>query len=312
MLSGTGNSIASGRLSYTLGLQGPSITVDTACSSSLVALHLGCQSLRQGESTMTLVAGVNLILTPENTITYCKSSMMAADGRCKTFDAAADGFVQGEGCGVVVLKRLSAALADGDRVLAVIRGTAVNQDGPSSGLTAPHGPSQEAVIREALANGGVAPAEVQYVEAHGTGTSLGDPIEVQAMAEALREGRAPDRPILIGSVKTNIGHLEAAAGIAGLIKVVMALQHKEIPPHLHCKTPNPYIPWAELPVKVATELTPWVAENGKRIAGISSFGFSGTNAHAVVEEAPALDLRSKQERTGRSICSRSRPRTRPR
>ena len=186
--SGTAYSIASGRLSYILGLQGPSITVDTACSSSLVALHLACQSLRDGESAMALAAGVNLILSPENTITYCKASMMAADGRCKTFDAAADGFVQGEGCGVVVLKRLSAAVADGDRILAVIRGSAVNQDGPSSGLTAPHGPSQEAVIREALANGGVKPAEVQYVEAHGTGTSLGDPIEVQALAAALRRG----------------------------------------------------------------------------------------------------------------------------
>jgi acyl transferase domain-containing protein/NADPH:quinone reductase-like Zn-dependent oxidoreductase/NAD(P)-dependent dehydrogenase (short-subunit alcohol dehydrogenase family)/SAM-dependent methyltransferase len=288
-ISGTANSIASGRLSYILGLQGPSITVDTACSSSLVALHLGCQSLRSGECAMTLVAGVNLILSPENTITYCKCSMMAADGRCKTFDDSADGFVQGEGCGVVVLKRLTAAVADGNRILAVIRGTAVNQDGPSSGLTAPHGPSQVAVIREALANSGVNPSEVQYVEAHGTGTSLGDPIEVQAIGAALRKGRAPDQPVLIGSVKTNIGHLEAAAGIAGLIKVVLALQHKEIPAHLHCKTLNSYIPWSELPVKVATEHTAWVASDGKRIAGVSSFGFSGTNAHAILEEAPALN-----------------------
>ena len=179
--------------------------------------------------------------------------MMAADGRCKTFAAGADGFVQGEGCGVVVLKRLSAAVAAGDRILAVIRGSAVNQDGPSSGLTAPHGPSQEAVIRQALASGGVKPAEVQYVEAHGTGTSLGDPIEVQALGAALGEGRAPDEPLLIGSVKTNIGHLEAAAGIAGLIKIVLALQHEEIPAHLHCQTLNPYVPWSELPIKVTTE-----------------------------------------------------------
>ena len=214
---------------------------------------------------------------------------MAADGRCKTFDAAADGFVQGEGCGVVVLKRLSDAIADGDRILAVIRGTAINQDGASSGLTAPNGPSQEAVIREALANGGVKPAEVQYVEAHGTGTSLGDPIEVQALGAVLGEGRSPDEPLLIGSVKTNIGHLEAAAGIAGLIKVVLALQHKEIPAHLHLMTPNPYIPWSELPIKVATEHRPWPAGTGNRIAGLSAFGFSGTNAHVVVEEAPPLE-----------------------
>ena len=288
-MSGTANSIASGRLSYILGLQGPSITVDTACSSSLVALHLACQSLRDGESTMALAAGVNLILSPENTVAYCKSSMMAADGRCKTFAAGADGFVQGEGCGVVVLKRLSAAVADGDRILAVIRGSAVNQDGPSSGLTAPHGPSQEAVIRQALASGGVKPAEVQYVEAHGTGTSLGDPIEVQALGAALAEGRAPDEPLLIGSVKTNIGHLEAAAGIAGLIKIVLALLHEEIPAHLHCETLNPYVPWAELPIKVTTERRSWPAGKRKRIAGLSSFGFSGTNAHVVVEEAPALE-----------------------
>ena len=286
--SGTASSIASGRLSYILGLQGPSITIDTACSSSLVAVHLACQSLRAGETAMALAAGVNLILSPENTIAYCKSSMMAADGRCKTFDAAADGFVQGEGCGVVVLKRLSAAVAAGDRVLAVIRGSAVNQDGPSSGLTAPHGPSQEAVIREALASGGVKPSEVQYVEAHGTGTSLGDPIELQALAAALSEGRSPQDPLLIGSVKTNVGHLEAAAGIAGLIKVALALQYKEIPAHLHFKTPNPYVPWSELPIKVAIEHRFWPAGKGKRIAGLSSFGFSGTNAHVVVEEAPAL------------------------
>ena len=296
-MSGTANSIASGRLSYILGLQGPSITVDTACSSSLVALHLACQSLRDGESTMALAAGVNLILSPENTVAYCKSSMMAADGRCKTFAAGADGFVQGEGCGVVVLKRLSVAVADGDRILAVIRGSAVNQDGPSSGLTAPHGPSQEAVIRQALASGGVKPAEVQYVEAHGTGTSLGDPIEVQALGAALAEGRAPDEPLLIGSVKTNIGHLEAAAGIAGLIKIVLALQHEEIPAHLHCETLNPYVPWPELSIKVTTERRSWPACKRKRIAGLSSFGFSGTNAHVVVEEAPALDpIEAKTDR----------------
>jgi acyl transferase domain-containing protein/NADPH:quinone reductase-like Zn-dependent oxidoreductase/SAM-dependent methyltransferase len=284
----TGNaySTASGRLSYFLGLQGPSITLDTACSSSLVAVHLACQSLRTRESDLTLVGAANLILSPENTILFSQSSMLAADGRCKTFDADADGFVQGEGCGVVVLKRLSDALAANDRILALIRGSALNQDGPSSGLTAPNGPSQEAVILEALENAGLEPSQISYVEAHGTGTSLGDPIEVQALGRVLCQGRSKERPLLIGTVKTNLGHLEGAAGIAGLIKVVLALQHKEIPPSLHFRNPNPYVSWDRLPIEVATERIPWVAVNGPRIAGVSAFGFSGTNAHVLVEEAP--------------------------
>ncbi|MBI3243488.1 MAG: SDR family NAD(P)-dependent oxidoreductase [Chloroflexi bacterium] len=281
--SGIAHSIASGRLSYVLGLQGPSLSVDTACSSALTAVHLATQSLRAGESRLALAGGVNLMLSPELTVTFSKYHMMSADGRCKTFDAEADGFVRGEGCAVIVLKRLSDAIADGDNILALIRGTAANQDGPSSGLTAPNGPSQVAVIREALANGGVSPLDVSYVEAHGTGTSLGDPIEVQALGAALGEGRT--EPLMIGSVKTNFGHLEAVAGIAGLIKVVLALQHKEIPPHLHLKTPSPHIPWADLPITIPAELTPWT---GKRIAGVSSFGFSGTNVHIVLEEAPTL------------------------
>ncbi len=221
-----------------LGLHGPSISLDTACSSSLVAVHLAVQSLRQGECSLALAGGVNLILSPETTITLSKYQMLAPDGRCKFVDAGADGFVRGEGCGVVVLKRLSDALADGDRVLAVIRGSAVNQDGASSGLTAPNGPAQEAVIRAALANGGVAPHEVSYVEAHGTGTALGDPIEVQALGAVLGPGRAADQPLLVGSVKTNLGHLEAAAGVAGLIKVVLVLEHGEIPPSLHFSSPT--------------------------------------------------------------------------
>ena len=284
--SGNAYSIASGRLSYLLGLQGPSISVDTACSSSLVAVHLACQSLRNAECRMTLVGGVNLILSPEITIAYSQSSMLAADGRCKTFDAAADGFVQGEGCGVVVLKRLSDALADGDRILALIRGSALNQDGASSGLTAPSGPAQEAVIRDALANARLMPSQVVYVEAHGTGTPLGDPIEVQALGAVLGQGRSQEQPVYIGSVKTNLGHLEGAAGITGLMKVVLALQHKEIPPSLHFDKPNPYVPWDTLPVRVPTACIPWPATDGSRIAGVSSFGFSGTNAHVVLEEAP--------------------------
>ncbi len=284
LATGSSHSVASGRLSYFLGLQGPSISLDTACSSSLVGMHLACQSLRNRECNLALAGGVNLIIIPELLINFSKSRMMAANGRCKTFDAAADGFVRGEGAGLVALKRLSDAIAEGDNILAVIRGSALNQDGRSSGLTAPNGPSQQAVIRQALANAGVAPHEVSYVEAHGTGTSLGDPIEAQALGAALRDGRAPDSPVMIGSIKTNVGHLETAAGVAGLIKVVLALQHQEIPPHLHLKELSPHIAWKDLPVTVPTQRTPWAAQNGKRIAGVSSFGFSGTNAHVVVEE----------------------------
>ena len=236
---GNAFSVAAGRLSYFLGVHGPSMTVDTACSASLVAVHLACHSLRSGECTLALAAGVNLILSPEVNINFSKSRMLAPDGRCKTFDASADGYVRGEGCGVVVLKTLSAALADRNRILAVIRGSAVNQDGRSGGLTAPNGPAQEAVIRAALTAARVAPHEISYLEAHGTGTSLGDPIEVRAASAVLCKNRSRELPLAIGSIKTNIGHLEAAAGIAGLLKVVVALQKKQIPPHLHLKTKEP-------------------------------------------------------------------------
>jgi acyl transferase domain-containing protein len=285
---GTGNasSVASGRLSYFLGIHGPSLTIDTACSSSLVALHVACQGLRLGECDLALAGGVNLILTPEMNITFTKARMMAGDGKCKTFDASADGYVRGEGCAVIVLKRLSDAVADGDRILAVVRGTAVNQDGRSGGLTAPNGPAQEAVIRAAVQASGIDPTLVSYVEAHGTGTPLGDPIEVGALNGALCTGRHPLRPLMIGSVKTNLGHLEAAAGVAGIIKVVLALQRGEIPPHLHFTTGNPHIDWTAWPVSVPVEVTPWRPIDGRRIAGISSFGFSGTNAHAIIEGAP--------------------------
>ncbi len=285
--TGGAHSVASGRISYILGLQGPAVSVDTACSSSLVAIYMAVQSLRNGECRMALAGGVNVILAPEVTVTLSKANMMASDGRCKTFDASADGFVRSEGCGVVVLKRLSDALADGDQILAVIRGAAINQDGRSNGLTAPNGPSQVAVIREALADAGLEPHEVSYIETHGTGTSLGDPIEVQALGAALGKGRPAGRPLMIGSVKTNIGHLESAAGVAGLIKLVLSLQHREIPPHLHFNQPSPYIPWDELPVTVPTARTPWEVKDGRRIGGLSSFGFSGTNVHLIVEEAPA-------------------------
>lgn len=295
---GNAYSVAAGRLSYFLGIHGPALTVDTACSSSLVAVHLACASLRSGECTLALAAGVNLILSPEASINFSKSRMLAPDGRCKTFDAAADGYVRGEGCVVVVLKPLSAAVAARNRVLAVIRGTAVNQDGRSGGLTAPNGPAQEAVIREALKSAGVSPYEVSYLEAHGTGTSLGDPIEVRAAGAVLCQDRPADQPLAIGSIKTNVGHLEAAAGIAGLLKVVLAFQNKQIPPHLHLKNKNPYVEWDQLAIEIPTELTPWEPANGKRIAGLSSFGFGGTNAHIILEEPPVV---------AKSIASTNRP-----
>lgn len=285
--TGTSLNFAAGRLSYMLGLQGPSMAIDTACSSSLVAVHLACQSLRAHESDMTLAGGVNLMLSPEVSVALCKARMLAPDGRCKTFDAVADGYGRGEGCGIIVLKRLSDALAHGDTIYALIRGSAINQDGPSSGLTVPNAQAQQAVIREALANARVEPEQVSYVEVHGTGTSLGDPIELRALASALGQGRTGDEPLIVGSVKTNIGHLEAAAGVAGLVKVVLSLQHREIPPHLHLKHPSPHIDWDSVPVDIPRQRVPWRAIQGRRIAGLSSFGASGTNAHIVLEEAPA-------------------------
>ena len=287
----TGNlpNTAAGRVSYTLGLIGPSIAIDTACSSSLVAVHLACQSLRTGECDLTLAAGVNLMLSPDASIALSRAQMLSPDGRCKAFDAAANGYGRGEGCGVVVLKRLSAALRDKDHILAVIRASAVNQDGPSGGFTVPSGPSQEAIIRRTLDIANLQPADISYVEAHGTGTPLGDPIEVGALARALGPGRSPDDALLIGTVKTNIGHLESAAGIAGLIKVVLALQNCELPPLANFRKPNPHIPWNELPIRTVCERIAWPRSDKVRRAGVSSFGISGTNAHIIVEEAPALD-----------------------
>jgi acyl transferase domain-containing protein len=285
---GTGNApnAIGGRISYALGLQGPCVVVDTACSSSLVAVHLACQSLRNGECRLALAGGVNVILVPEITINFSRARMLARDGRCKTFDAAADGYVRGEGAAMVALKRVSDAVADNDRILAVIRGSAINQDGRSGGFTAPNELAQQAVIRRALASARLEPHDVTYVEAHGTGTSLGDPIEVQALAAVLGQQRASDNPLFLGSVKTNFGHLEAAAGVAGLVKVVLSLVHKQIPPHLHFKQPNPHAPLSSIPAVVPTALTEW-QPRGVRRAGVSSFGFTGMNAHVIVEEAPA-------------------------
>ena len=280
--SGMGMCFASGRLAFHLAARGPAMTVDTACSSSLVALHLAVQSLRLGELDLAVAGGVQLSLSPEITLYLARTGALAPDGHCKAFSAEADGYGRGEGCGVVILKRLSEAVADGDRVRAVIRGSAVNHDGPSGGLTVPAQPAQEQVVRSALQQAGVSASEVSYVECHGTGTALGDPIEVGALASVFG-GRA--RPLAIGSVKGNIGHLEAAAGIAGLIKVVLALEHGRIPAHLHCRELSRRIPWSEIPIEVATEARAW--PEGRRLAGVSSFGMSGTNAHVVVEAAPA-------------------------
>lgn len=287
-LSGTGNaaSIAANRISYQLGLLGPSMAVDTACSASLVSVHLACQALRTGEVDLALAGGVNVMLDPDMSVIFSQAGMMAADGRCKTFDARADGYVRGEGCGLVVLKRLSDALQDGDPIQAVIGGSAVNQSGRSNGLTAPSRVAQIAVVRRALAQAGVPPTQVGYIEAHGTGTALGDPIEIQGLAEVLgNDARAA--PCAVGSVKTNIGHLEAAAGIAGLIKTVLMVRHGEIVPHLHLQTLNPRLRKSGLPLVVRTERGPWQGTGVfGRVAGVSSFGFGGSNAHVVLHEAP--------------------------
>ncbi|WP_438010602.1 SDR family NAD(P)-dependent oxidoreductase [Sorangium sp. So ce321] len=277
-------SIISARVSYWLGLQGPSLAVNTACSSSLVAIHLACQSLRAGESTMALAGGVNLLIDPESTVAMTKFGAMAPDGRSKAFDARANGYVRGEGAGVVVLKPLRRALADGDPIRCLIRGSAVNNDGFSNGLTAPNPQAQEAVLRDAYRAAGVAPERVHYVEAHGTGTMLGDPIEAKAIGAVLGRARDDSRPLLIGSVKTNIGHLEAASGIAGLIKTVLSIQRRKIPPNLHFEQPNPYIPFAELRLAVPPRLLDWPHEDQAALAGVSSFGFGGTNCHVVLEE----------------------------
>ena len=259
--TGVATSVAAGRISFALGLQGPALSIDTACSSSLVGVHLACQSLRSGESEVALAGGVNLILGPWVTIYMSKARALSPTGRCRTFDASADGYVRGEGCGIVVLKRLSDAVAAGDSVLAVIRGSALNHDGRSGGLTVPNGQAQQALIAAALDDAGVEAKDVGYLEAHGTGTPLGDPIEMRAIDAAY--GRDRDAPLLVGSVKSNIGHLEAAAGVAGLIKVVLALQHGAIPAHLHFQEPSPHIDWDHVAARIPTELTAWPAGDAR-------------------------------------------------
>ncbi|MFI4955249.1 MAG: beta-ketoacyl synthase N-terminal-like domain-containing protein, partial [Gammaproteobacteria bacterium] len=303
---GTGNaaSTATGRISYTLGLKGPNLAIDTACSSSLVALHEGCMSLRNGESDVVLAGGVNVLLSPYLSIDFSQAHMLAADGHCKTFDKAADGYVRGEGCGIIVLKRLSDAMRDNDRILVVIKGSAVNQDGASSGLTVPNGPSQEAVIQRALQQAKLRPQDIDYIEAHGTGTSLGDPIEVNALSHVFKDRK---EPLIIGTVKTNIGHLEAAAGIAGIIKTILALQHETIPRHLHFKEINPSIHLEDIPAEIPLQPIQWVKQEGKiRRAGVSSFGFSGTNAHVILEETPEQDTTQIKSALPKTLFKRQR------
>lgn len=286
----TGNhySVISGRIAYFFGLQGPAISLDTACSSSLVTLDIAVRDLRSKRCSLALAGGVSLMLSPEPTINFCKSGMLSPAEQCKTFDASADGYVRGEGCGILVLKRLSDALKDKDIILGIIRGSAVNQDGASSGLTVPNGLAQEQVIRSALDNANIPASEITYVEAHGTGTSLGDPIELQALKKTYAKDRKKNQPLFVGSVKTNIGHTEAVAGVASVIKVVLSLLHEKIPATLHFQKLNPNIDLSDTTIEIASKNREWTRE-AKRIAGISSFGFSGTNAHVIIEEGPKLN-----------------------
>ncbi|MDZ4361103.1 MAG: polyketide synthase, partial [Variovorax sp.] len=288
MTTGSGRYATSGRLSYMLGLRGPSLTLDTACSSSLAAVHLAVRSIRSGESDLAIAGGVNVILQPHISIAYSQSRMMAPDGHCKFGDAGGDGYVRSEGAGLVVLKSLQRALDDGDRIYAVIRGSAINNDGRSSGsMGTPSRVGQEELLRSAYRDAGVAPSRVGYVEAHGTGTRAGDPVELGALSAVLGDDRPPAHRAVVGSVKTNIGHTEGAAGVAGLIKAALALHHQHIPQSLHCKVLNPAIPWADMPVAVAQEAAPWPRGAEARVAGVSAFGIAGTNAHVVLEDAPA-------------------------
>ena len=289
--TGVARSIAAGRIAYAFGLKGPCLCLDTACSGSLVAVHLACRSLRMRECNMAIAGGITLMLTPDGHLIASRGGMLSHEGRCKTFDAGADGYVRGEGIGIVVLKRLSDAIKANDNILAVIKGTAINQDGRSGGITAPSGKAQEEVIKSALTDAGITPEAVGYIETHGTGTILGDPIEVESLGNVFGKHHSKASPLFIGAVKTNVGHLEAAAGIVGLIKIILMMKYGKIPPSLHFHNPNPHVPWDRLPLKVVTQSVDWPFSKEKQYAGVSSFGFSGTNAHAIVQPAPPISER---------------------
>ncbi len=282
--SGTGSalSVAANRISYFYNFHGPSVAIDTACSSSLASVHLACQSLRNQECHLAIAGGANIILSPAHSVAFTKAGVLAHDGKCKPFDARADGYVRSEGGGLVVLKHLSSALEDGDHILAVIPGSAIAQDGRTNGLMAPSQESQENLLKKAYQAAGVPPGSVQYVETHGTGTLLGDLMEASAIGEIIGKEKSP-KSCAIGSVKSNIGHLEAAAGIAGLIKVILSIQHRSLPPSLHFSTPNPHIPFEKLNIYVQSELSSWPMPSAPAVAGVSSFGFGGTNVHVVLQ-----------------------------
>src|SRR5688572_14702411 len=286
--TGSAHSIAANRISYCFNLRGPSVAMDTACSSALTAVHAACEHIWTGRGDVALAGGVTVMITPGGFIGFSQAGMLSPEGKCKAFDAEANGFVRGEGAGMVLLKRLSKAIEDGDPIQGILLGSALNQDGHTNGISLPSPEAQARLVKDACADAGIDPLQIGFVEAHGTGTAVGDPIEATALAEALCANRPADKPLVIGSVKTNLGHLETAAGVAGMVKAMLVLKHRQIPANLHFKTPSPHIDFEALKLRVNTALEPFPETNGPRLAGVNSFGFGGANAHIILEEPPAL------------------------